>query len=95
MLNRITHGAVRRRLLWLVLGHWLRGTRILVVDTPLAVEAGLWRFCGEMVLVYWWVWRAAVTPTPTLLVLLLLMPLSLSVVFFQLQRGPAGTHAQA
>lgn len=51
-LNKITHGAIRRRMVWKLLSYWVQGKKIVVVDTPLLVEAGLWKFCGEMVLVY-------------------------------------------
>ncbi|KDN47323.1 CoaE-domain-containing protein [Tilletiaria anomala UBC 951] len=51
-LNKITHSAIRKRMVWLLIGYWLRGTRIVVVDTPLLVEAGLWKWCGEAVLVW-------------------------------------------
>ncbi|CBQ69315.1 conserved hypothetical protein [Sporisorium reilianum SRZ2] len=52
LLNGITHGAIRRRMVWRLLAYWVRGEKVVVVDTPLLVEAGLWRFCGELVLVY-------------------------------------------
>lgn len=51
-LNEITHGAIRRRALGRVLRLWLSGAQVVVVDTPLLVEAGLWRLCGQAVLVY-------------------------------------------
>ncbi|EST09265.1 Dephospho-CoA kinase [Kalmanozyma brasiliensis GHG001] len=52
ILNGITHGAIRKRMIRLLIGYWLKGERVVVVDTPLLVEAGLWKWCGEMVLVY-------------------------------------------
>ena len=52
VLNKITHGAIRRRMVWKLIGYWVRGYKVVVVDTPLLVEAGLWKFCGELVLVY-------------------------------------------
>ena len=52
LLNKITHGAIRRRMVWKLLTYWVRGEKVVVVDTPLLVEAGLWKFCGELVLVY-------------------------------------------
>ncbi len=51
-LNRITHTAIRRRMAWLVLRHWLTGSKVVVVDTPLLVEAGLWKWCGQAVVVW-------------------------------------------
>lgn len=52
VLNKHTHSAVRKRMAWLLFKYWVTGTPIVIVDTPLAVEAGLWRLCGEMVLVW-------------------------------------------
>lgn len=52
-LNRITHGAIRKRMAWVLLKEWMRGTRTVVVDVPLLVEAGLWKWCGEAVVVWW------------------------------------------
>ncbi|KAJ9474306.1 Dephospho-CoA kinase CAB5 [Pseudozyma hubeiensis] len=52
LLNKITHGAIRRRMVKKLLVYWVTGHKVVVVDTPLLVEAGLWKFCGELVLVY-------------------------------------------
>ncbi|WFD29693.1 dephospho-CoA kinase [Malassezia sp. CBS 17886] len=51
-LNRITHAAIRRRLAWILVRLWLRGTRRVVVDTPLLIEAGLYKWCADVVLVW-------------------------------------------
>ncbi|KAK4047670.1 Dephospho-CoA kinase cab5 [Microbotryomycetes sp. JL221] len=51
-LNSIVHPAVRRLLAWQLIKYWLRGERMAVVDAPLLIEAGLWRFCGAIVVVY-------------------------------------------
>lgn len=51
-LNRLTHGAIRRRTLWSLVRLWLAGAKVVVVDTPLLVESGLWRLCGQAVLVH-------------------------------------------
>ena len=53
VLNGIIHPAIRRRLAWKLAGYWLTGTRVVVVDAPLLIEAGLWRLAGRIVLVYW------------------------------------------
>ncbi|GAA5837716.1 hypothetical protein JCM11251_002304 [Rhodosporidiobolus azoricus] len=52
VLNSIVHPAVRRLLAWEVVKAWFRGEKMVVVDAPLLVEAGLWRFCGAIVVVY-------------------------------------------
>lgn len=51
-LNSITHGAIRRAALWLLVRYWITGAKVVVVDTPLLIESGLWRWCGQAVLVY-------------------------------------------
>lgn len=53
VLNSIVHPAVRRLLAWELVKCWVRGESVVVVDAPLLVEAGLWRFCGAVVVVYW------------------------------------------
>lgn len=53
VLNSIVHPAVRRLLAWQLLKCWMRGERLAVVDAPLLIEAGLWKFCGAIVVVYW------------------------------------------
>jgi len=53
VLNSITHSAIRKRMTWLLIKYWLSGEKVVVVDTPLLVEAGMWKWCGEMVLVWW------------------------------------------
>jgi dephospho-CoA kinase len=52
-LNGIIHPAIRRRLAWLLCKYWLKGERIVIVDAPLLIEAGLWKLAGRIVLVYW------------------------------------------
>ncbi|GAA5943612.1 putative dephospho-CoA kinase [Sporobolomyces koalae] len=52
VLNSIVHPAVRRLLAWELLKNWVKGERMCVVDAPLLIEAGLWRFCGAIVVVY-------------------------------------------
>ncbi|WFD25212.1 dephospho-CoA kinase [Malassezia nana] len=56
-LNRITHGAIRRALVWRLIQLWLCGAQRVVLDTPLLIEAGLYKWCGEVVIVRWYVWR--------------------------------------
>jgi dephospho-CoA kinase len=52
-LNAIVHPAVRWTMLWQVVGYWLRGEKWCVLDVPLLIEGGLWRYVGLVVLVYW------------------------------------------
>lgn len=51
-LNAIVHPAVRRAMLWGVLRCWWRGARICVLDVPLLIEGGLWKFVGAVAVVY-------------------------------------------
>jgi len=53
VLNRITHRAIRRRMAWLLFWNWIKGEKVTVVDTPLLIEAGMWKMCGELVIVWW------------------------------------------
>lgn len=50
-LNRITHPAVQRAMLWEVLSFWIRGHGMCVLDVPLLFEGGLDRACGTVVVV--------------------------------------------
>ncbi|GAA6033582.1 hypothetical protein JCM8097_001468 [Rhodosporidiobolus ruineniae] len=52
VLNSIVHPAVRRLLAWELVKAWLRGERVCVVDAPLLIEAGLWKMCGAIIVVY-------------------------------------------
>ncbi|KAI0822778.1 CoaE-domain-containing protein [Trametes gibbosa] len=51
-LNAIVHPAVRREMAWAVLRCWWRGERVCVLDVPLLVEGGLWKWVGKVVVVY-------------------------------------------
>lgn len=64
VLNSITHPAVRRLLAWALVKAWLRGDKVCVVDAPLLIEAGLWKFCGAIIVVYWSV-PSAPSPLPS------------------------------
>lgn len=52
-LNAITHGAIRKRMMWNLVVSWFKGAKVTVVDTPLLVEAGLWKWCGQAAVVWW------------------------------------------
>ncbi|GAA5997503.1 putative dephospho-CoA kinase [Rhodotorula paludigena] len=52
VLNSIVHPAVRRLLAWELVKAWMRGEKVCVVDAPLLIEAGLWKMCGAIVVVY-------------------------------------------
>jgi dephospho-CoA kinase len=54
LLNKIVHPAVRRAMFWKVLGYWFRGHRYCVLDIPLLIEAGLWKWVGLVVVVSWY-----------------------------------------
>ncbi|TFK44317.1 CoaE-domain-containing protein [Crucibulum laeve] len=51
-LNSIVHPAVRKAMLWEVVSHWVRGNKYCVVDVPLLIEGGLWKWVGKVVVVY-------------------------------------------
>lgn len=52
-LNRIVHPAVWRAIFWAVVGHWVRGKKICVLDVPLLIEGGLYKWVADVVVVYW------------------------------------------
>lgn len=52
-LNSIVHPAVRRAMLWGVLRSWFRGHKFCILDVPLLIEVGLWKWMGWVVVVYW------------------------------------------
>lgn len=54
-LNTITHSAIRRVMAWRLVRLWLTGAKRVVVDTPLLIEAGLYKWCAEIVIVWWYV----------------------------------------
>jgi len=51
-LNAIVHPAVRRAIIWDIVMFWLKGEKLCVVDVPLLIEAGLWKWVGKVVVVY-------------------------------------------
>lgn len=51
LLNQCTHPYVRRRILWQLLRHYVRGHGICVLDVPLLFESGMDRMCGKVAVV--------------------------------------------
>jgi len=51
-LNSIVHPAVSKAIFWAVMSHWMRGEKYCVLDVPLLIEGGLWKWVGKVVLVY-------------------------------------------
>jgi dephospho-CoA kinase len=51
-LNSVIHPRVRKEIVKSVLKCWVRGEWAVVVDVPLLIEAGLWRWVGDIVVVY-------------------------------------------
>ncbi|KAI6005360.1 dephospho-CoA kinase, partial [Pisolithus marmoratus] len=51
-LNSIVHPAVTRAIVLNILGCWIRGERMCIVDVPLLIEGGLWKWMGCIVVVY-------------------------------------------
>ncbi|WFD35672.1 dephospho-CoA kinase [Malassezia cuniculi] len=51
-LNKITHTAIRKCMAWRLVKLWLSGHRRVVVDTPLLIEAGLYKYCALVVIVW-------------------------------------------
>ena len=55
VLNGIVHPAVRRKLLTEIIKAWIGGYSYCVIDVPLLIETGLYRWVGKVVLVSWYV----------------------------------------
>ncbi|EIW60228.1 CoaE-domain-containing protein [Trametes versicolor FP-101664 SS1] len=51
-LDAIVHPAVRREMFWAVLRCWWHGERVCVLDVPLLIEGGLWKWVAKVVVVY-------------------------------------------
>ena len=54
-LNSVIHPRVRREMFRRVFAYWVRGEWCVVMDVPLLIEAGMWKWVGEIVVVYVWV----------------------------------------
>lgn len=52
-LNGIVHPAVTRAIAWDVFKCWISGKKFCVLDVPLLIEGGLWKWVGKVVVVYW------------------------------------------
>ena len=63
-LNSVIHPRVRKEIVKSVLKCWVRGEWAVVVDVPLLIEAGLWRWVGDIVVVYVYVGRLSHTWSP-------------------------------
>lgn len=51
-LNGVVHPRVRKAMFTAVLKAWMRGEWCVVLDVPLLIEANLWKWVGEVVVVY-------------------------------------------
>lgn len=51
-LNGIVHPAVRRAMVWGVVKAWIRVEKVCIVDVPLLIETGIWKWVGKVVVVY-------------------------------------------
>jgi dephospho-CoA kinase len=51
-LNGIVHPAVKWAMIVAVIKHWWKGSRWVVLDVPLLIEGGIYKWVGEVVVVY-------------------------------------------
>lgn len=51
-LNGIVHPAVKKAMVWSVVRTWIRGEKVCIVDVPLLIETGIWKWVGKVVVVY-------------------------------------------
>lgn len=54
-LNSIVHPAVRRAMVWKMMDAWISGEKYCIMDIPLLIEGGLWKWMGKVIVVYWYV----------------------------------------
>lgn len=54
-LNGATHPMIRLEMLRQMLWWFLKGERMVVLDTPLLYEAGLYKWVNKVMVVYWYV----------------------------------------
>ncbi|KAH9473641.1 hypothetical protein Pst134EA_000721 [Puccinia striiformis f. sp. tritici] len=50
--NNLLHPKIRLLLVYKLVGFWLSGHKICVVDSPLLIETGMWKLCGKIIIVY-------------------------------------------
>lgn len=51
-LNGVVHPAVRKEIVKGVVRAWLRGEWCVILDVPLLIEASIWRWVGDVTVVY-------------------------------------------
>ncbi|EGG11732.1 uncharacterized protein MELLADRAFT_33140, partial [Melampsora larici-populina 98AG31] len=51
-LDKTLHPKIRRLMLFQICKLWLMGSKVCVIDSPLLIETGMWKFCGKVILVY-------------------------------------------
>ena len=52
-LNAIVHPAVRRAMAKALFMLWMRGEKISILDVPLLIEEGMWKWVAKVIVVYW------------------------------------------
>lgn len=51
-LNNIVHPAVHRVMLWAIFKLWITGHKWCVLDVPLLIEGGIWKWVAKVIVVY-------------------------------------------
>ncbi|GES96062.1 dephospho-CoA kinase [Rhizophagus clarus] len=52
ILNKCTHPFIRREIFKLLVWYWITGEKIVVLDAPLLIESGLYKWMSTVVVVY-------------------------------------------
>lgn len=52
ILNRCTHPFIRREIFKLLVWYWATGEKLVVLDAPLLIESGLYKWMSAVVVVY-------------------------------------------
>ncbi|OWZ49297.1 dephospho-CoA kinase [Cryptococcus neoformans var. grubii Br795] len=51
-LNGVVHPRVKKEMVKRIIRYWLKGEWCVIVDVPLLIEAGMWKWVGDTVVVY-------------------------------------------
>ncbi|KAF9462708.1 dephospho-CoA kinase, partial [Collybia nuda] len=51
-LNSIVHPAVRKAMVWKMMDAWISGEKYCIMDVPLLIEGGLWKWMGKVIVVH-------------------------------------------
>ncbi|KAG0146124.1 hypothetical protein CROQUDRAFT_44847 [Cronartium quercuum f. sp. fusiforme G11] len=51
-IDSLLHPRIKRLMLYQIVKLWITGHKVCVIDSPLLIETGMWKFCGKIIVVY-------------------------------------------